>query len=128
MHGRWSGRTTSPPPDYNFAKIPSRAQPPSAVGLEAPRRSRLEVRIEETAFGSTDHCAAHNPRCRWPHELRGRVGMWCLIAAESAIFSIFVVAYLFYAGKSLSGPDAERSAARSDLQLDLPVRPAASRS
>jgi len=39
-----------------------------------------------------------------PHELRGRVGMWCLIAAESAIFSIFVVAYLYYAGKSLSGP------------------------
>ena len=38
------------------------------------------------------------------HELRGRVGMWCLIAAESAIFSIFVVAYLYYAGKSLNGP------------------------
>ncbi len=38
------------------------------------------------------------------HELRGRVGMYCLIAAESAIFSIFVVAYLYYAGKSLSGP------------------------
>jgi cytochrome c oxidase subunit 3 len=35
---------------------------------------------------------------------RGRVGMWCLIAAESAMFSIFVVAYLYYAGKSLSGP------------------------
>jgi cytochrome c oxidase subunit 3/cytochrome o ubiquinol oxidase subunit 3 len=30
--------------------------------------------------------------------------MWCLIAAESAIFVIFVVAYLYYAGKSLSGP------------------------
>jgi cytochrome c oxidase subunit III len=30
--------------------------------------------------------------------------MWCLIAAESAIFSIFVVAYLFYIGKSLTGP------------------------
>jgi len=27
-----------------------------------------------------------------------------LIIAESAIFTIFVVAYLFYAGKSLSGP------------------------
>lgn len=37
-------------------------------------------------------------------EWRGRVGMWCLIAAESAIFSIFVVAYLYYAGKSLGGP------------------------
>ena len=35
---------------------------------------------------------------------RGAVGMWCLIAAESAIFTIFVVAYLFYLGKSVSGP------------------------
>src|SRR5882724_179618 len=30
--------------------------------------------------------------------------MYCLIAAESAIFSIFVVAYIFYIGKSLTGP------------------------
>jgi len=36
--------------------------------------------------------------------MRGRIGMWCLIVAESAIFCIFVVAYLYYAGKSLSGP------------------------
>ena len=35
---------------------------------------------------------------------RGRVGMTCLIGAESAVFTIFVVAYLFYVGKSLSGP------------------------
>ena len=30
--------------------------------------------------------------------------MYCLIAAEAAIFTIFVVAYLFYIGKSVSGP------------------------
>jgi cytochrome c oxidase subunit 3/cytochrome o ubiquinol oxidase subunit 3 len=30
--------------------------------------------------------------------------MFSLIAAESAIFTIFVVAYLYYLGKSLSGP------------------------
>jgi cytochrome c oxidase subunit III len=35
---------------------------------------------------------------------RGRVGMYCLIAAEAAIFTIFVVAYLFYLGKSVSAP------------------------
>jgi cytochrome c oxidase subunit 3 len=40
----------------------------------------------------------------WRLPSRGRVGMWCLIAAESAIFTIFVVAYLFYIGKSTSGP------------------------
>jgi cytochrome c oxidase subunit 3 len=37
-----------------------------------------------------------------PH--RGTVGMVCLIIAESAIFLIFVVAYIYYIGKSLSGP------------------------
>jgi cytochrome c oxidase subunit 3 len=37
-----------------------------------------------------------------PH--RGIVGMACLIMAESAIFIIFVVAYIYYIGKSLSGP------------------------
>ena len=33
--------------------------------------------------------------------------MYCLIAAEAAIFTIFVVAYLFYVGKSLAGPKAK---------------------
>ena len=41
---------------------------------------------------------------KWELPLRGRVGMYCLIGAEVAIFTIFVVAYLFYVGKSLSGP------------------------
>jgi cytochrome c oxidase subunit III len=41
---------------------------------------------------------------QWRLPSRGRVGMWCLIAAESAIFTIFVVAYLFYIGKSTTGP------------------------
>src|SRR5580692_6801151 len=40
----------------------------------------------------------------WQLPSRGRVGMWCLIGAESAIFTIFVVAYLFYIGKSTTGP------------------------
>jgi cytochrome c oxidase subunit 3/cytochrome o ubiquinol oxidase subunit 3 len=41
---------------------------------------------------------------RWTLPSPGRVGMFSLIAAESAIFVIFVVAYLFYVGKSMSGP------------------------
>jgi cytochrome c oxidase subunit III len=40
----------------------------------------------------------------WKLPYRGKVGMACLIIAESAIFTIFVVAYLFYVGKSLTGP------------------------
>ncbi len=41
---------------------------------------------------------------QWTLPSRGIVGMACLITAESAIFLIFIVAYLYYAGKSLAGP------------------------
>lgn len=40
----------------------------------------------------------------WKLPSRRKVGMACLIATESSLFTIFVVAYLFYLGKSLSGP------------------------
>jgi cytochrome c oxidase subunit III len=53
--------------------------------------SAITTRLPETPAG-------------WKLPYRGKVGMACLIIAESAIFTIFVVAYLFYVGKSLSGP------------------------
>ena len=40
----------------------------------------------------------------WVLPSKGRVGMICLIVAESAVFVIFIVAYLYYAGQSLTGP------------------------
>ncbi|HEY6421131.1 MAG TPA: heme-copper oxidase subunit III [Candidatus Binataceae bacterium] len=40
----------------------------------------------------------------WTLPKRGRVGILALILTESAFFSIFVAAYVFYIGKSLSGP------------------------
>jgi cytochrome c oxidase subunit III len=40
----------------------------------------------------------------WAPPSRGRVGMLSLIVAESAIFTIFVAAYIFYIGKSPDGP------------------------
>jgi len=40
----------------------------------------------------------------WKLPYKGKVGMASLIIAESAIFTIFVVAYLFYLGKSITGP------------------------
>ena len=46
----------------------------------------------------------HSMNTAWKLPSRGVVGMTCLILAESAIFLIFVVAYVFYIGKSLSGP------------------------
>lgn len=47
---------------------------------------------------------------------RGRVGVSCLIATEFALFTIFVVAYVFYIGKSLTGPTPSQV-------LELPVWP-----
>src|SRR5712675_471522 len=45
---------------------------------------------------------------------RGRVGVLCLIVTEFALFTIFVVAYIFYIGKSLSGPTPSQV-------LELPI-------
>jgi cytochrome c oxidase subunit 3 len=50
----------------------------------------------------------------WVLPDRGTVGMACLIIAESAIFAIFVVAYIFYMGQSLSGPTPRQV-------LELPI-------
>ena len=50
----------------------------------------------------------------WVLPNRGIIGMVCLIVAESAIFIIFVVAYIYYMGKSLSGPLAGQV-------LELPI-------
>src|SRR6202163_3540371 len=48
--------------------------------------------------------AVSDANITWELPSRGRVGMYCLISVESAIFTIFVVAYLFYIGKSPTGP------------------------
>ncbi len=45
-----------------------------------------------------------NAATEWRLPSRGKVAMAGLIIAESAIFTIFVVAYLFYLGKSIAGP------------------------
>ncbi len=55
-----------------------------------------------------------NTKSAWVLPSRGIVGMACLIVAEAAIFLIFIVAYLYYIGKSLAGPTPH------DV-LDLPI-------
>jgi cytochrome c oxidase subunit III len=55
-----------------------------------------------------------SPPTSWELPSRGRVGIYSLVAAESTIFSIFVVAYLFYIGKSLTGPTPRQI-------LELPI-------
>src|SRR4249920_1030003 len=81
-----------------------RRQPSTALGSETSGRSGLEIRTVRTCVSAPLSIALTPGEFPLSQEWRGRVGMWCLIAAESAIFSIFVVAYLFYAGKSLGGP------------------------
>ena len=49
----------------------------------------------------------------WRMPSRGRVGMFALIIGESAIFTIFVVAYVYYIGRSLYGPTPQI--------LDIPI-------
>jgi len=51
------------------------------------------------------HAATHDTHdSAVGHEWRGRAGMIGLIIAEGSLFAVFVIAHLFYAGKSLSGP------------------------
>jgi cytochrome c oxidase subunit 3/cytochrome o ubiquinol oxidase subunit 3 len=45
---------------------------------------------------------------------RGRAGVIGFIVAETSLFAVFVVAYLFYIGKSLSGPSPREV-------LELPI-------
>jgi cytochrome c oxidase subunit 3/cytochrome o ubiquinol oxidase subunit 3 len=58
-----------------------------------------------SAIPITPEVADHEP---WHLPYRGTVGMYCLIIAESAIFIIFVAAYVFYIGKSLYGPTPQQ--------------------
>ena len=53
---------------------------------------------------STAAVIPHTTTEPWVLPARGIVGMACLITAESAIFIIFIVAYLYYLGKSITGP------------------------
>jgi len=53
---------------------------------------------------STQPLAISTIETPWTLPSKGRVGMFSLIVAELAIFTIFVVAYIFYLGKSISGP------------------------
>lgn len=50
----------------------------------------------------------------WHTPSRGRVGMISLIIAETAVFSIFVVAYIFYMGRDVQGPTPRQV-------LELPI-------
>ena len=56
-----------------------------------------------------------------PHAWRGRVGLIGLIVAEASLFAVFVVAYLFYIGKSLNGPYPKDVLDLHHWSLTIPV-------
>jgi cytochrome c oxidase subunit 3 len=56
-----------------------------------------------SAIDASTRPALETPEA-WSLPYRGTVGMASLIIAESAIFTIFVIAYLYYVGKSVTGP------------------------
>lgn len=58
--------------------------------------------------------AVVEPEEPWVLPSRGRVGMFSLIIGECAIFTIFVVAYIYNIGKSLYGPQPAQV-------LDVPI-------
>ncbi len=51
----------------------------------------------------------------WTLPSRRKIAVACLICTEAALFTIFVVAYLFYIGKSVTGPSPA-------AELEIPVR------
>jgi len=51
----------------------------------------------------------------WTLPSRRKIAVACLICTEAALFTIFVVAYLFYLGKSVTGPSPA-------AELEIPVR------
>ena len=79
------------------------SQQPAALGSEASARSGLEIRTIAMAATVTPADAGALER-EWTLPDRGTLGIILLIITESALFTIFVVAYLVYIGKSLNGP------------------------
>jgi len=120
----WS--TSSPPPEHILPKfLPLKVA--GRFGTSSTRATRIGNTndINEHSMNATTATIPFETRraatgavplessADWSPS-KGVVGMTCLIIAESAIFTIFVVAYLYYLGKDLSGPTPRQV-------LDLPI-------
>src|SRR5262245_28398995 len=95
-HGR-RGRSNGPPPRRR----------PRTTSRRCPRSPAADrcgtCSIPATRTGPMNSAAA-----------RGRAGVIGFIVAETSLFAVFVVAYLFYLGKSLTGPSPKEI-------LELPI-------
>src|SRR3954471_19743642 len=73
------------------------------MGSETSSRSRLEVWTVAMAATVTPADVSAIER-EWTMPDRGTIGIIFLMITESSLFTIFVVAYLVYSGRSLNGP------------------------
>src|SRR5215472_4237884 len=94
-----------------LCRTAGRQEPPTPLGPQASGRPRLEIRVTHERRMSTSDLTvgAEGPalvreQAGFSAASKGKVGMACLIVAESAIFAIFVVAYLYYLGRDSHGP------------------------
>src|SRR5262249_20511464 len=87
---------------------PGGRQPAPAVGSQTSGSPRQPLRVKDGVMraiaADIEPTRAAAAPAVWTLPDRGTVGMVSFIIAESAIFTIFVVAYLFYLGKSVTGP------------------------
>src|SRR5262245_39247869 len=89
--------TSSPIQLRGFAEGEKQAP---AVGPEASARPGLEVR----RMTGADVLSFRMESAEWKLPSRRKIGLLALILTETALFSIFVAAYGYYIGKSLTGP------------------------
>src|ERR1700691_5722309 len=104
MRGHSSGRPVHRRPNITLQTFP--------LSGAAVRFGTSSIRKTRTGSTNRDRrtrlsgvaIAGPSIKLEWVLPSRGRVGIFSFIAAEAAIFTIFVVAYIFYIGKSVSGP------------------------
>src|SRR6266446_7030298 len=97
----------------------SGAESQASLGPETPGGSGLEVRVRsEQRMAHSMINDVYMPiapeATEWKLPSSRKVAIACLILTETGLFSIFVAGYVFYLGKSLTGPTPREV-------LDLPI-------
>src|SRR5262245_26005204 len=95
------------------------SQSSSALGSETSGRPGLEIRVkprakENDSMINQAYLSVAPEATEWKLPSARKTAIICLVLTEVTLFSIFVAAYLFYIGKSLTGPTPREV-------LDLPV-------
>src|SRR5262245_4397211 len=103
MPGRLNGQPALHPRHTTLLSF-RQSRAAGRCGIESTRKTRTAATSEREHVMDAVTMPLIEPPSTWSRPYKGTVAMACLIVAESAIFTIFVVAYLYYLGKSLTGP------------------------